>query len=109
MSAYPVRLPAIVTLHTCAILIAALPKMVADADTVVQFDAAAVCRFDSVAISLLLHARRLTEASGRRFELLSAPADFLDLASLYGVEDLLLPTSPQGGERLPFSLPMRDA
>ncbi len=94
MSAYPVRLPAIVTLRTSSILIAALPKMVADADTVLQLDASAVRQFDSVAISLLLHARRLTEASGRRFELLCAPAALLDLAGLYGVEGLLLPTSP---------------
>ena len=52
-------------------------------------DASALKVFDSAALALLLHARRLAQASGAAFETRGASAQLVQLASLYGVRELL--------------------
>lgn len=52
-------------------------------------DASALRSFDSAALALLLQARRQAEAKGRGFEVQGAPAPLVQLAQLYGVDQLL--------------------
>lgn len=83
------QLPAIATLDQAAELAATLPEAVAGGTGVLRVDASALASFDSSTIALLLQAQRLAQAAGRGFELVSAPAKLLELARLYGVEQLL--------------------
>jgi phospholipid transport system transporter-binding protein len=55
----------------------------------VAVDASTLVNFDSSAIALLLEARRHARATGRAFSVLGAPAAMVDLATLYGVAELL--------------------
>ncbi len=52
-------------------------------------DASALMDFDSSAISLLLQAQRQAQAGGRSLILKSAPRAMVELATLYGVAELL--------------------
>lgn len=61
----------------------------AQPDTDVVVDAAALSRFDSSALAVLLEFRRETLALGKRFVVRGLPARLGDLASLYGVSGLL--------------------
>ena len=45
--------------------------------------------FDTAALALLLHARRLAAQRGQAFELRDAPTQLRQLARLYGVDALL--------------------
>ena len=58
-----------------------------------RVDASALSAFDTSAVALLLHARRLASAAGRGFELLGAPPKLTQLASLYGVGELIVSSS----------------
>jgi phospholipid transport system transporter-binding protein len=55
----------------------------------VVVDAAAVTRFDSSAIAVLLEARREALAQGRSFVVNGLPDDMRRLAQVYGVRELL--------------------
>lgn len=57
----------------------------------VTVDASALKRFDSAALAVLLECRRMAQSFGRSFEARDPPAGLVDLARLYGVEELLLP------------------
>jgi phospholipid transport system transporter-binding protein len=57
-------------------------------DTIVA-DAAALKTFDSSAIALLLECRRRALQAGRSFAVHGAPARLTQLASLYGVAELI--------------------
>ncbi len=59
----------------------------------VQVDAAALQRFDSSALAVLLEFRRQSLARGKAFELRNLSTRIADLARLYGVAELLLPAS----------------
>jgi phospholipid transport system transporter-binding protein len=83
------QLPATATIDEAPALLAALPAQVAAGSGPLQVDASALQAYDSSTIALLLAARRLAEAAGRGFEVAGAPSQLLDLARLYGVEDLL--------------------
>lgn len=83
------QLPATATLHEAAALAATLPAAVADGSGVLSLDASALVAFDSSTIALLMQARRLAQAAGRSFEVTGAPAKLVELARLYGVEELL--------------------
>jgi phospholipid transport system transporter-binding protein len=52
-------------------------------------DASALQRFDSSALAVLLECRREALALGKTFAVSQLPARLRDLASLYGVADLL--------------------
>jgi phospholipid transport system transporter-binding protein len=52
-------------------------------------DASALANFDTSVLSVLLHARRLAAGAGCGFELSGAPPKLAQLASLYGVAELL--------------------
>lgn len=52
-------------------------------------DASELADFDSSAVALLLEARRRAAARGRALRIEGAPAQLVELARLYGVEELL--------------------
>ena len=56
-------------------------------------DAGALSRFDSSALAVLLECRRESLALGRTFSVSRLPARLRDLATLYGVAELL-PAAP---------------
>jgi phospholipid transport system transporter-binding protein len=56
---------------------------------VFEVDAAALQRFDSSAIAVLLEARRQTQTRGRSLVVHNAPATMVALAGMYGVAELL--------------------
>jgi phospholipid transport system transporter-binding protein len=58
---------------------------------VVVADAAALTRFDSSALAVLLECRREALALGKTFSVSRLPARLRELATLYGVAELLPP------------------
>ena len=83
------KLPEHATLEQAAALAQTLPAAVASGTGVLQVDASAVQACDSSTIALLLQAHRLAQAAGRGIEVVGASAKLVQLATLYGVEDLL--------------------
>ena len=61
----------------------------AAADGTVVVDASALQRFDSAALAVLLELRRQTLALGKAFAVAHVPARLADLATLYGIGELL--------------------
>jgi len=59
-----------------------------------RVDATALENFDTSLVAVLLHARRLALGAGCAFELVGAPDKLAQLASLYGVAELLGLTAP---------------
>lgn len=55
----------------------------------VVIDATALSRFDSAALAVLLEFRRESMAMGKRFSVRGLPARLGDLATLYGIGELL--------------------
>lgn len=55
----------------------------------VQVDAAAVRRFDSSALAVLLELRRTCDRAGKPMVVSGLPDGLRDLAALYGIEGLL--------------------
>ena len=55
-----------------------------------RIDCAALDRFDSSAVVVLLAALRCAEGAGIKLELVNLPQKLLKLASLYGADGLLL-------------------
>ncbi len=68
---------------------AAEQAIAAAAGTAWQVDASALRNFDSAAIALLLEWRRRAQAAGGTFSVKGAPATMVELATLYGVAELL--------------------
>lgn len=60
----------------------------------VVVDATGLSRFDSAALAVLLELRRETLAQGKRFSVRGLPARLGDLATLYGIFELLPAASP---------------
>ncbi len=58
----------------------------------VVVDAASLLRFDSSALSVLLEFRRASLKRGKGFEIRNLSPRLVDLARLYGVNELLLPS-----------------
>ncbi len=56
-----------------------------------EVDATALQSFDSSALATLLALQRLATEKGSRLELRAAPVRLVELARLYGMQDLLLP------------------
>lgn len=63
------------------------------AEPVVVADAGALERFDSSALAVLLDCRREALASGKSFAVTHMPARLRELASVYGVAQLLPPAA----------------
>lgn len=63
--------------------------MRAQAEPAVVADAGALTRFDSSALAVLLDCRREAMALGKTFSVTRLPARLRDLATLYGVDELL--------------------
>ncbi|MEO6030430.1 MAG: STAS domain-containing protein [Burkholderiaceae bacterium] len=62
----------------------------------VVIDASNLLQFDSAALAVLLECRRLAQAWGKPFAVHNAPLKLVALATLYGVEGMLL--EPPHGE-----------
>lgn len=77
------KLPATATLDEACALLREL-----GADTT-EIDAAGLRDFDSSAVALLLEARRRAQARGAALVVRHPPAKLIELARLYGVENLL--------------------
>jgi phospholipid transport system transporter-binding protein len=58
----------------------------------VVVDASNLSRFDSAALAVLLEFRRESLAMGKRFSIRGLPVRLSDLASLYGIAELLAAT-----------------
>lgn len=65
----------------------------AEADTTAIADASALSRFDSSALAVLLDCRREALALGKSFSVSRLPVRLRELATLYGVAELL-PAAP---------------
>ena len=89
-------LPPTATLAEASELLQALQSALAHDTGPLRIDASALLAFDTSAVALLLHARRLSQAAGRAFEILGAPPQIAELARLYGVENLLPLPPPVG-------------
>jgi phospholipid transport system transporter-binding protein len=78
-------------LHTTAA--AALSEMLlalrAEPATSIAVDAAALVRFDSTALAVLLELRRVALRAGKTLVLQGLPSRLSDLARLYGIDELL--------------------
>jgi phospholipid transport system transporter-binding protein len=61
----------------------------AEAETLTLVDAAALTRFDSSALAVLLECRRQCLQDGKGFAVHALPARLRELAQLYGVAELL--------------------
>ena len=82
------QLPPSATLADAPALLAHLDEALAG-DGPMEVDAGALQSFDTSAIALLMQARRQAQSAGRVFSVVRAPAKLLELARLYGVEELL--------------------
>ena len=56
----------------------------------VEIDVSALQQFDSSALALLLALLRTTQHEGRRWKVVNPSARLRDLATLYGLDDVLL-------------------
>lgn len=76
--------------------VACLELLISNADRqdggVMSVDASHLERFDSSALAVLLSFRRWCALQGRKMQLLNAPPHLLELAHVYGVDELLLLT-----------------
>mgnify|MGYP001764095743 FL=1 len=90
------QLPGRLTHDSAAAALAELDSEARRSPGPLTIDAAALAAFDSAALALLLHARRMAQSAGRGFELRGAPPQLVQLAQLYGVDALLglAPASP---------------
>jgi phospholipid transport system transporter-binding protein len=79
------KLPPTLTVDAAAAALRALP---ADGRPGVV-DASDLRQFDTSALALLLHAKRLAQAGGHEFRVDAAPPKLTQLARLYGVAELL--------------------
>jgi phospholipid transport system transporter-binding protein len=58
----------------------------------VVVDAGALTHFDSSALAVLLELRRESQAQGKELTIESLPQQLRDLATVYGIVELLSPT-----------------
>lgn len=72
-----------------ACLRALLPGVKSSGEEVVVVDASQLVRFDSAALAVLLELRRGSLAVGKRFAVQSLPVRLGNLATLYGIADLV--------------------
>jgi phospholipid transport system transporter-binding protein len=80
-------LPAKVTIAEASAAVTALAPQVEQGSGALVVDASALKTFDSSAIATLLELRR--RAPGREFSVSGAPTAMVELATMYGVAELL--------------------
>ena len=84
------ELPAAATLEQAGALQQLLDVGLAGAEgNQLRIDASALREFDTSTLALLLEAGRRARAQGSTFTVVGAPAKLLELARLYGVDQLL--------------------
>ena len=83
------QLPPSTTLADIPALLNPLQEALASGQGPLQLEASGLQSFDTAALALLMHAHRLARAAGRDFSVVGAPAKLVQLAQLYGVEELL--------------------
>lgn len=86
-------LPDVLTHAQAQAATAALRVQIATQATPVVIDASALTQFDSSALAVLLASRREAIAAGKAFSVSSLPAQLRQLASLYGVAELIPETA----------------
>jgi phospholipid transport system transporter-binding protein len=84
-----VALPAKLNIPEASAVLVALAPAAGQGDGALAVDASALDDFDSSAIATLLELRRRAQAQGRAFSVSGAPKAMIELATLYGVADLL--------------------
>jgi len=99
------QLPPSATLADSQILLSLLGKALggnSEASGPVEVDASGLRHFDTSTIALLMQARRLAQQAGRAFSVHGVPDKLVQLAQLYGVEELLSlpPEGPSVGPSL---------
>jgi phospholipid transport system transporter-binding protein len=83
-----IALPARITMSDARATLAQLQPLLLAADAPV-IDASALADLDTAAIAVLLDCRRQAQAAGKTLQVVGAPAKLAQLATLYGVADLL--------------------
>jgi phospholipid transport system transporter-binding protein len=84
-------LPASVDLDRATALLAELDRQQAAAGGgELHIDASAMQTFDTSLLALALEARRRMQAAGGRLVITGAPPKLIELAKLYGVDELVL-------------------
>ena len=83
-----IALPARITMSDARATLAQLQPLLQAADAPV-IDASALADLDTAAIALLLDCRRQAQAAGKPLQVVGAPPKLAQLATLYGVADLL--------------------
>jgi len=83
-----IALPARITMSDARATLAQLQPLLLAADAPV-IDASALADLDTAAIAVLLDCGRQAQAAGKTLQVVGAPAKLAQLATLYGVADLL--------------------
>ena len=83
-----IALPARITMSDARATLAQLQPLLLAADAPV-IDASALADLDTAAIAVLLDCRRQAQAAGKTLQVVGAPVKLAQLATLYGVADLL--------------------
>jgi len=92
-------LPATVTLAEASDTLRMLAQAVpGEPDAEVALDAAALERFDTSVLAVMLECRRLAQSGGRSFAVRRVPPKLAALAALYGVDALLFEPAPRAPE-----------
>ena len=84
-------LPSKLTHDDAQALVRTLTAQIAAQSDGVVVSAGQLREFDSSALAVLLECRRAATAAGKRFSVHQLPSKLLQLASLYGVVQLLVP------------------
>jgi phospholipid transport system transporter-binding protein len=83
------QLPANASIEMVPELLEDFDRRVAESEAALRIDAQALAQFDTATLALLLHAQRRAKEQGRSIEIVGAPPKLLELARLYGVDELL--------------------
>ena len=87
------KLPETATLEQARVLLEQIDAALAAAGgSTLVIDASAMKDFDTSAVAVLLEVRRRARKAGVAVQLQGVPPKLLQLAQLYGVEELLSPT-----------------
>ena len=85
-----IALPAELTQEQAASCLQTMQQgLSSEAGPEVVVSGAALQRFDSSALAVLLDLRRQCQSSGKQFAVTDLPRQLLDLAGLYGIAELL--------------------
>ena len=87
------RLPENASIEQGPALLGLLDEALAEGSDMLRLDASGLRQFDTATLALLPEAQRRARVLGRRLEVSGAPPKLLELARLYGVEELL-PLAP---------------